>query len=127
MIDLDLGITKDGCNNTKEREECAYYIRDNLKNVTTKLNGENRGIRYLSHTINVALSLFLRSKLGYDDVWASRLLFLPSPRLLASKTSKWKIRDNGDPSIYLSIQEEIGLSYEYISGHLMLDEISWNF
>ena len=72
-----------------------------------KLEGKNKWARYSVHTINIALSLFLRSKHGFDYICASRLISLLSPRLLASKISIWNYYEGGHPSIYLSIYAEI--------------------
>ena len=88
-----------------------------------KLEGRSHQVRHSAHTINILLSLFLGSKRGYDALQASGLIFLPSPRLLASKTSHCKIRSGGDPSIYLIIQDKIDASKESKVGHLMMDEI----
>ena len=71
-----------------------------------KLEGESHQVRHSAYTINISLSLFLRSKRGYDDLRVYGLICLPSPRLLASKTSHCKIRSSRDPSIYLMIQDE---------------------
>ena len=123
MLDLDLGVDNDISQNKKEREECASYICDSIENMRKKLEGKSSRVRHSAHTINISLSLFLRSKRGYDDLRSSGLICLPSPRLLASKTSHYKIRPGGDPSIYLMIQDEIAASKESIVGHLMMDEI----
>ena len=69
------------------------------------------------------MSLYLRSKEGYDDMRDSGLICLPSPRTLSKKTSKCKLNPGGDPSIYLTIQDEILASKENIVGYLMFDEV----
>ena len=68
VLDLDLWVNNDTSQNKKEREECATYINESLDNMQKKLVGENLRVRHSAHTINISLSLFLRSKHGYDDL-----------------------------------------------------------
>ena len=110
VLDLDLGVDNDASQNQKEREECASYICDSIENMRKKLEVKSLQVRHSAHTINISLSLFLRSKRGYDDLRSSGLICLPFPRLLASKISHYKIIPGGDPSIYLMIQDEIAAS-----------------
>lgn len=80
-------------------------------------------MRHSAHATNISLSLFLRSKRGYDNLQASWLFFIPSPRLLASKRSHCKVRPGGYPSIYIMIQDEIVAYREGVVGQLMMDGI----
>lgn len=62
-----------------------------MKNMTNKLEGKDGNIRYSAYVITIPLSLFIRSKCGYDDTFISRLMCLLSHRLLAAKYA------NGNP------------------------------
>ena len=88
-----------------------------------KLDGKHGSNRFSAHTINIALSLFLRSKRGYEDLRASGLICLPSPQALSKRASKCKVQSGGDPSIYLMLRDEISASPNDIVGHIMMDEI----
>ena len=123
MMTLDLGEKGKQSVDDNEREECAEYLCENIVNMKKKLDGNPQGVRFSAHTINIAMSLYLRSKKGYDDMRDSGLLCLPSPQLLNKKTSKYRVNPGGDPSIYLMLQDEIFASEEKIVGHLMFDEV----
>ena len=83
MIDLDLCNDDNTSSNEIGRSDCATHIYESIQNMKRKLCGKFSSVRFSTHTINVAMSLFLRSKKGYDDIRISGLLCLPSPRLLA--------------------------------------------
>ena len=85
MMTLDLDDLGKESTEHNEREECAAYISENIINMKKKLDGNSQGIRFSAHTINIAMSLYLRSKKGYDDMRDSGLLCLPSPQLLSGK------------------------------------------
>ena len=123
VLELNLGTKNNTDNNIEERKECTKYLCENIENMKHKLKGQGGLVRYSAHTVNIALSLFLRNKRGYDDLRSSGLLCLPSPQILSRKASKLKVRPGGDPSIYLSLQDEISESNDDIIGHVMMDEI----
>ena len=123
MMTLDLGSLGGESIDQNEREECEVYISENIINMKKNLDGNPEGIRFSAHTINIVMSLFLRSKKGYDNMRDSGLLTLSSPQLLSRKISKCKVKPGGDPSIYLMIQDELKSCEDNIVGHLMFDEV----
>ena len=79
----------------------VIFVR--LYNTKNKLDDKTCDLRYSVHTINIALSLYLGSKQGYDDIRTSRLVCLPSPEKLADRTRRLKVKDGGDPNVYIPI------------------------
>ena len=62
VISLDLDGGGGVSNNTMGREECAEHICVNIRDMKLILEGKNTTARYSAHTINIDLSIFLRSK-----------------------------------------------------------------
>ena len=123
FLELELGTNDKTSSNIDERNKCVSYISENIQNMKNKLDGKHGSNRFSAHTINIALSLFLRSKRGYEDLRASGLICLPSPQALSKRASKCKVQSGGDPSIYLMLKDEISASPDDIVGHIMMDEI----
>ena len=96
---------------------------EQIKNMSLQLNGNQKAVRYSPYIINIAMALFLRNRKSYDDLRASGLLCLPSPRSLSNITKVTKVEPGGDPKLYMSILEDNDDSEKDIIGHLMLDEI----
>ena len=105
FLELELGTNNETSSNIDERNECVSYIYENIQNMKNKLDGKHGSNIFSAHTINIVLSLFLRSKRGYEDLRASGLICLPSPQALSKRASKCKVRSRGDPSIYLILKD----------------------
>ena len=90
--------------------------------MSNQLNGKKKQCRFSAHTVNISLSLYLRSKQVYDNLRDSSLLILSHPNILNNITTKLKIKAGGDPSVYLPLKDEINCEKEQIRGHPMMDE-----
>ena len=101
VLDLDLNDQKGSSSNEKERSDCVNHICESLKNMKHNLDGNNGAIRYSSCAMNIALSLYLKSKQGYDDLRASGLVCLPSPQKLNDRTQRLRVKDGGDHVVYM--------------------------
>ena len=88
----------------------------------TRMMIENKKASYLSHNINVTMSLYLRSKKSYDDVCASVIVCLTHPNTLKI-IKDINIQPCGDPNIYLLLKDEISMLNEELIGHVMMDKI----
>ena len=86
--------TDDGI--TSEIKQCANYIFESIEGFSKKLNGDKDGYRYSPHVINVAMTLFLRSKTSYDELRSSGLLNLPSQECRVQFLKLSKLRTTFD-------------------------------
>ena len=73
--------------NNEECDECVSYLCDSIYNMRHEPNGNTKCVRFSVHTIHFAISLFLRSKQGYDDLRASGLICLPLSQIISKKAS----------------------------------------
>ena len=122
---LEMQLKGESCHDGEisEINQCVNVLMEQIKNMSLQLNGNQKAVRYSPYIINIAMALFLRNRKSYDDLRASGLLCLPSPRTLSNITKVTKVEPGGDPKLYMSILEENDDSEKDIIGHLMLDEI----
>ena len=121
-MELHLDIDTSDSKSRQERIICAKYITETVDNMPTSIKTK-RQVKYSAHTINVAMSLFLRNKKSYDALRKSGLLCLQHPTTLKKITKYMKVLTGGDPTIYLSLKDEISKLKHKVVGRIIMDEI----
>ena len=124
MLSANLDVVHDsteGC--VKDRHSCTEYRSETIEKISHQLNGKKPLCRCSAHTVNISMSLYLRSKKLYEDLRESGLLCLSHPSTLKKITKNLKVKPGGDPSIYLTLKKEMESEKEKIVGHFMMDQI----
>ena len=83
-----------------KRAICAKYLTESLQNMCATIENRKINVRYSARTINVDMSLYMRSKKSYDNLRSSGLIYMPYPSTLKKVTKYLKIYPEGDPNIY---------------------------
>ena len=75
--------------------------------------------------MNICLSLYMRSKSGYEDLKQSGIVPIPSSAILNILTKPLKVNKGLDPkmNVLLDIENEINIDGGPVRGNLMMDEI----
>ena len=95
-----------------------------MDNISNQLKNHSNLSTYASKTINVALSIYTRTKSGYDDLKKHNVICLPSKRTLEKYLSDLRPKEGMDPKSLLLLQDlKSKLKTEKLVGHLMMDEI----
>ena len=92
------------------------------------LNGNQKQYRYSPHIINIAVSIFMTCKSYHEKVRHSRLLILPSTKIMHEIVRPFKVKEGFGPSVYTLCPNRtvIGgksVDSDSMSGHLMMDKI----
>ena len=66
----------------EEENQFAEYLTETIRNISISFDISKKHVKFSSHTINMLMSLYLRSKKSYDDLCAAGLLCLPYPSIL---------------------------------------------
>jgi len=117
--------------------ECKMMASALVNQIQTsihKIAKTEKGVRFSPKILRVALSLYTRSKVGYDELWNSSIEVMPSSSTLAHIKSKMKMTDGTCPKMYQWFYDD---TISHIpdadhAGHIMCDEmhlksgIYWN-
>ena len=74
-----------------------------MDNISNQLKNHSNLSTYASKTINVALSIYTRTKSGYDDLKKHNVICLPSKRTLEKYLSDLRPKEGMDPKKSLTI------------------------
>ena len=72
--------------------------------------------------MNLALTIYLRSRKSYDEVRNSSFLVLPHPRTLDCVKSQYKVEEGEQQDLYSRIRQSVQHN-DAVPGRLMFDEI----
>ena len=106
-----------------ERCKLVSYLTESIENLSRQVNGKSNRCRYSSHAVNLAMSLFLKSKSSYQLLRNEKLLSLPSAEVLKKKMSLLKSSPGLDIKSFLFMKDIVERHAGKIKGHLMMDEI----
>ena len=117
---IDLSETAD----TKELNEFADSMTEQMINLGNRIMGKQTGNRYSPNIIRLALAIWQRSKSAYDHIQKSNVFMFPSVRLLALRKKENTVHQGFNPKIYSRMHDEfVGKSGHKIVGHIMVDEM----
>jgi len=86
-----------------KNEECktmATALLQQIQANSNKIAKKEKGVRFSPQILHVALSLYTRSKVGYEELWNSSIEVMPSASTLACIISKMKTSDATFPKMY---------------------------
>jgi hypothetical protein len=86
--------------NKKESEEFAQFMIEEIKNKAKEMNGKTTTVRFSQGTLRTALTLYLRSQVGYEEFKENSPQCLPSVRTLRKLQSKMGVNEGYNPTIY---------------------------
>ena len=120
-----------------ENEECKTMATALLQQIQANINKiakKEKGVRFSPKILRVALSLYTRSKVGYEELQNSSIEVMPSASTLAHIKSKMKTCDGTFPKMYQWFYDDTicHIPDAYHTGHIMCNEmhlksgIYWN-
>ena len=92
--------------NSKEVNEFAGFMTDQMVNMANKISGKQQGNRFSPQIIRIALSIWQRSKSAYEQVAQSNACMFPSVRQLARAKKENKMHQGFDLELYSRIHDE---------------------
>ena len=108
-----------------EIDEFSSFLIQQMTNFKLKHSpNKEKGIRYSSQIIRLALSVWSRTKAGYNEIQKhSTFLCLPTPRHLRKLKKKMQIREGFNPTIYQRLDMALNQTNECRIGQLLFDEL----
>ncbi len=109
-----------------ECEELASVIMEQMKANAMKLNNNDKGICFSPQILWMALSLYIRSPVGYREFKESSLMIFPSERTMERMIAKMRMTDGVCPKTYQWLYDEtISAMHDdrEKAGHIMCDEL----
>jgi len=121
----------------EERKQCgdfASVILEQMQSNAKKITKNEKGVRFSPRILRMALSIYTRSKVGYEEMRKASVEVMPSPATLNRLKSKMKTTDGTCPITYQWFFDDTVCKIPELerAGHLMCDEmhlksgIYWN-
>jgi hypothetical protein len=85
--------------NKQESEEFAQFMIDEIKNKAKEMSGKKTAVQFSQGTLRTALTLYLRSQVGYEEFKENSPQCLPSVRTLRKLQSKMRVNEGYNPTI----------------------------
>ena len=122
---LDLQVEGDGSQQVSDEEKSKVIniIGEQFDNMSRNLKKRSKQNRYSSEITNIAISLYSRTKCGYDDLKKEMPVALPSSRNIEQCLEPLRFKDGPQPISLAMLHEFNQNTQGKILGHLMMDEI----
>ena len=120
LSDTDIAQTP---NIEDEKKNFVAMVLEQFDNMAKDLKQTSNGKRYSHEMINLAITVYSRSKKGYNDLKESMAINLPAGRTLEMYLKPLRFKDGPQPKSYAMLNELNKSNSDQIYGHLMMDEI----